>query len=1685
MSSLYAQIDTRGTDFLLSFGANVTASPSAVTLQIRIVAEEAANCTITFNDITGAGRVVNINVAANTAETYTLSLAEKTASYTLTTETNNRSVRIQSDVPVSAYALNTYAALADATNILPIPILGDDYYHLGRNNGAGPDQYVVVAAQNNTIVYENGTQVATLMEGQVYFKRAASTAIDLSGYHITSNNPIAYFSSHSYCNISGGGDNFFQQFTPVNTWGFNFMVPVTRRGIELIRIVASENGTVIKQTGARINASTPAPATYTLNAGQWVEWEVTLANNGCYIQADKPVQVCSYMVGINYSGALVADGDESLVLIPPIEQSSRAALVAPFSVSTLTSHYVLIVTPTATKSSTTVSIGGAAPVLVSGGTWYDNANSGMSFYNMEVANNNLINYIFDNQSGLVVYGYGFGNYISYYYMAASAARQLNPAFYINDIHYQDADGQTYCDGPFEIRGVATMQLSPVPGFLKWYIDGVENISARDQFLWTIPSLSLNTPHEIKMVITDVSNQITTLTSTITVIDPVPLQISGTPYICPPATSTVLTATSGPSYYQWYKNGTAILGAIQSTYTITTANIGSYTVVGHYGDCATPMSNAVVVTLGCGAEAVPDTASVLKNKQVLIDVLANDDIPSACLGVIPSFTQPVNGTASISGDKILYIPNTDYIGKDSLEYSFICNSMTFTAKVRIVVHEMPDNIVDDDLCYVTTPSFNFTIKQQWSSAGSHHMTGPLVGDLNGDGLPEIVAYNSALNGISVRNGQTGDIITTISTGTAMTSSGGWHPVMTAVIVDADKNGRGELIIAHYSDNHMISYEATPSGNTFTMNQKWKTTHAFQNPTAADRYPHPIVADLNGDGVPELIVYNKIYNAATGAYLGETEPIASAYVGRAANRGGNAASNFIAVADFDGDGSQEIAAGGKVYKVLFNSNGTVSCSIWRQNASVIDGFTAVADVDLDGELDIVAVNVVGGVTRINVWTPSTNTLIDQFNVANSTTYQSYPFVGDIDGETNSVADRYPEICVVTVSRVNAFKYNPSTKKYGPKWVLSTTDTSGGTGITLFDFNNDGVSELVYRDETQLRILNGKGTTADSIPGGTFACTSGTSFEYPVIADTDGDGSANICVTCGSNIVVYESASTPWAPTRKVWNQVNYDIVQINEDLTVPSFPIPKNTVFNGKYPYNGALIQVPTMVNTDFSIVALAADPGVDSLWIEQINPTTMRLFVKITNHGVMFTNQSLPVALYGITPPPATAGGANFITYKPIGTGIAPHGGTDTIYFDVPYAGTPISFSVRIQDNGIKYPADGPYLDCDYNNNTKSINNPFINLLMMKDATLNSVSHRGTYPNPVSVLYNENIEYKITAVNANLSPNTTVIIRDTLPPYLNFVSSPATPPVTTGTAPGTPARTTLQWSIPNLASMATTSVSFVATPQSGAVASQPLFINDAWITVSDSITVPTNSTFHQGAGVSITTFSAGLGGQIYNAKEQALDYMTSPSSGIVIVPDEGYIFAGWSHDNYTSLRGKTIEAKSGITHYDTLTIYGNVELRANFELEKYPIEYYLNGGTNTATNPATYNIESGNITLDAPEKAGDVFVGWTGSNGEKPQRAVTISKGSIGELEYYANFLNSGREDDIQKQDVEEDKIWATKDELYIRTSKAGSIVRIYSTEGVLQKLHTIVTAGESKVKLSKGIYVVTLNNNAGQIVRIE
>ena len=116
--------------------------------------------------------------------------------------------------------------------------------------------------------------------------------------------------------------------------------------------------------------------------------------------------------------------------------------------------------------------------------------------------------------------------------------------------------------------------------------------------------------------------------------------------------------------------------------------------------------------------------------------------------------------------------------------------------------------------------------------------------------------------------------------------------------------------------------------------------------------------------------------------------------------------------------------------------------------------------------------------------------------------------------------------------------------------------------------------------------------------------------------------------------------------------------------------------------------------------------------------------------------------------------------------------------------------------------------------------------------------------------------------------------------------------------------------------------------------------------------------------------------------------------------EHWLFTGWN----------TKEDGTGISYPDKskFVSYNGVEdstlaLYAQWRLVDYTIDYDLAEGTLTEPNPSTYTYETEDFTLQNPVREGYIFLGWTGSNGNEPEKEVTIQKGSSGDRTYRANW----------------------------------------------------------------------------------
>lgn len=79
-------------------------------------------------------------------------------------------------------------------------------------------------------------------------------------------------------------------------------------------------------------------------------------------------------------------------------------------------------------------------------------------------------------------------------------------------------------------------------------------------------------------------------------------------------------------------------------------------------------------------------------------------------------------------------------------------------------------------------FTFGIKQKWASMSNtaHNMAGALIGDLDQDGVAEVITYSNDYKKVYIQNGSTGHYVFNIDIpGLGVGPSEGWAPIINAV------------------------------------------------------------------------------------------------------------------------------------------------------------------------------------------------------------------------------------------------------------------------------------------------------------------------------------------------------------------------------------------------------------------------------------------------------------------------------------------------------------------------------------------------------------------------------------------------------------------------------------------------------------------------------------------------------------------------------------------------------------------------------------------------------------------------------------------------------------------------------------------------------------------------------------------
>jgi hypothetical protein len=343
--------------------------------------------------------------------------------------------------------------------------------------------------------------------------------------------------------------------------------------------------------------------------------------------------------------------------------------------------------------------------------------------------------------------------------------------------------------------------------------------------------------------------------------------------------------------------------------------------------------------------------------------------------------------------------------------------------------------------------------------------------------------------------------------------------------------GNEIVVCTSDNKVRAYDSTGK-------QLWLSA-------ATARCFMPSIADLDQDGNPEVIVDSQILDGKTGAFKSTFSP---------------ANTEPLVVSDVDKDGKLDIVTGGRVYRA---DGSTLATSTGRK-------YPAVGDLNRDGTPEIISTGDTG---FMNIWqvdkTQPNNARVIRTDVSlmggfpNPCNGQNggggAPTVADFNGDGYpdvAVAGRYAYVVFDGKKLMDPAVPNDSTVL----WRKATQDCSSAvTGSSVFDFDGDGKAEVLYGDEVKLHVYNGP----DGADIFSTCNTDATLWEYPLVADVDNDGQADIVVVSNSfsggylcsdgtrtaGVRIFGAAAGNWVRTRRVWNEHAYHVTNVAEDGSIP--------------------------------------------------------------------------------------------------------------------------------------------------------------------------------------------------------------------------------------------------------------------------------------------------------------------------------------------------------------------------------------------------------------------------------------------------------------------------------------------------------------------------------------------------------
>ncbi len=361
-------------------------------------------------------------------------------------------------------------------------------------------------------------------------------------------------------------------------------------------------------------------------------------------------------------------------------------------------------------------------------------------------------------------------------------------------------------------------------------------------------------------------------------------------------------------------------------------------------------------------------------------------------------------------------------------------------------------------FIFSQGINFFAKTDFTTGGNPRVAA--IGDINSDGRPDIVTANYGSNTISVL------LSTTPPTSIPSFSSKvdfatGPHPASVAV-ADLNGDGKPDIVVVSVDDSTVSVFVNTTSQGASTPSFVKNNFHTGAAPVSV------VVADINGDGKPDIITSN--FTANTVSVLLNSTPT-SATTATFSKKDFNTDNGpyFVTIGDVNGDGKPDIitANNNKVdstVSVLINTTATgVSTPSFSAKTDIRVSIkpisVALSDLSGSGKPDILVVGNADTTLAILLNTTSPNSFVPEFSTGPSFTIGGNSFYVT-SGDLNN--DGKPDVVIANIfaSTISVFMNttlsNNSAITFSPRLDFKTG--TNPAAVVIADINNDGKPDLI---------------------------------------------------------------------------------------------------------------------------------------------------------------------------------------------------------------------------------------------------------------------------------------------------------------------------------------------------------------------------------------------------------------------------------------------------------------------------------------------------------------------------------------------------------------------------------------------------------------------------------------------------